>query len=474
MLLRQIYDADLSQYAYIIGCEKTSEAIVIDPERDVDRYHAIATSEGLKLTAVAETHIHADFVSGARELVGRDPAMRVFLSAEGGPDWQSEWARNLPNVTLLRDGDTFKVGNIRFQALHTPGHTPEHLSYLVTDEGGGANEPIALLSGDSLFVGDAGRPDLLESAAGIPATAEKGAHQLYGSLRRIANLPCHVQILPAHGSGSACGKSLGAVPSSTAGYEIKFNPTLKLAVEGPAKAFVDFILRDQPEPPFYFARMKNVNRVGPAVLGKLPTPRQLIIDEVTGQLDHPNLVVLDTRADRAAFMKAHLRGSLYAPAKGSFSDFAGSFLGPDERIVLVVDSTDQVEEQVRRLIRIGFDKIEGWLSVADLASANGTLAGIPSVKFSEMPAFIADDPDTLVLDVRRATEYEDHHIKGALNVANTRLRARIAEVPADRTVIVHCQSGNRASASAAYLERNGRRTIYVNDAFGNVPAELLE
>jgi hydroxyacylglutathione hydrolase len=375
---------------------------------------------------------------------------------------------------LLRDGDTFKVGNIRFQALHTPGHTPEHVAYLVTDEGGGANEPIALLSGDSLFVGDAGRPDLLETAAGIAATAEEGAHQLYSSLRRVANLPCHVQILPAHGSGSACGKSLGAVPSSTAGYEIKFNPTLKLAVEGPAKAFVDFILRDQPEPPFYFARMKNVNRVGPAGLGKLPEPPQLTIDEVTGQLDNPNLVVLDTRADRAGFMKAHLRGSLYAPAKGSFSDFAGSFLGPDDRIVLVVDSADQVEEQVRRLIRIGFDKIVGWLWVADLASANGTLAVIPSVKFREMPALIARAPDTVVLDVRRAAEYEDHHIKGALNVANTRLRARIAEVPADRTVIVHCQSGNRASASAAYLERNGRRTIYVNDTFGNVPAELLE
>jgi hydroxyacylglutathione hydrolase len=472
MLLRQIYDADLSQYTYIIGCENTREAIVIDPERDVDRYLAIATGEGLKLNAVAETHIHADFVSGARELAC-DPAMHVFLSAEGGPDWQSEWARNLANVTLLRDGDTFKVGNIRFQALHTPGHTPEHLGYLVTDEGGGANEPIALLSGDFLFVGDAGRPDLLETAAGIAGTAEAGAHQLYSSLRRIANLPCHVQILPAHGSGSACGKSLGAVPSSTAGYEIKFNPTLKLAIEGPAQAFVDFIVRNQPEPPFYFARMKNLNRGGPAVLGRMPEPRQLTIDEVIGQLDDLTLVVLDTRADRAAFMKAHLRCSLYAPAKGSFSDFAGSYLRPDERIVLVVDSADQVEEQVRRLIRIGFDKIDGWLPVAALASANGNLASIRSVKFRELPALMAEEPDNLVLDVRSAAEHEGRHLRGALSVAHTRLQARVAEVPMNRTVIVHCQSGNRAAPSAAYLERNGRRTIYVNDAFGNVPAELL-
>jgi hydroxyacylglutathione hydrolase len=318
-----------------------------------------------------------------------------------------------------------------------------------------------------------GRPDLLETAAGIAGTAEKGAHQLYSSLRRIANLPCHVQILPAHGSGSACGKSLGAVPSSTAGYEIKFNPTWRLAIEGPAQAFVDFILRNQPEPPSYFARMKRVNRVGPAVLNRMPEPRQLTIDEVIGQLDDPILVVLDTRADRAAFMKAHLPGSLYAPAKGSFSDFAGSYLRLDERIVLIVDSADQVQEQVRRLIRIGFDKVDGWLSVATLASANGNLASIRSAKFRELPALMAEEPDTLVLDVRSAAEHEGNHIEGALSVPHTRLQARVAEVPANRTVIVHCQSGNRAAPSAAYLERNGRRTIYVNDAFGNVPTELL-
>jgi hydroxyacylglutathione hydrolase len=172
-------------------------------------------------------------------------------------------------------------------------------------------------------------------------------------------------------------------------------------------------------------------------------------------------------------MKAHLPGSLYSPAKGSFSDFAGSYLRPEERIVLVVDSADQVEEQVRRLIRIGFDKVDGWLSVAALASANGNLASIRSVKFRELPALMAGEPDTLVLDVRRADEYEARHIRGALSVPHTRLQARVAEVPANRTVIVHCQSGTRAAPSAAYLERNGRRTIYVNDAFGNVPAELL-
>jgi hydroxyacylglutathione hydrolase len=199
MFLRQIFDPHLSQYAYLIGCQKTGEAIVIDPERDIDRYRAAAAEEGLRLTAVAETHIHADFVSGARELA-TDPAMHVYVSAEGGSDWQSEWARGHANVTLLHDGDIFKIGNIQFQTLHTPGHTPEHLAYLVTDIGGGADEPVALLTGDFIFVGDVGRPDFLEQAAGLMGTQEAGARQLYASLRRVANLPCHLQVLPAHGA----------------------------------------------------------------------------------------------------------------------------------------------------------------------------------------------------------------------------------------------------------------------------------
>ena len=220
MFLRQIFDPHLSQYSYLIGCQRTGEAIIIDPERDIDRYRTVAAAEGLRLSSVVETHNHADFVSGARELA-TDSSVHVYLSAEGGPDWQTEWARGAANATFLHDGDIFKVGNIQFQALHTPGHTPEHLVYLVTDIGGGANEPVALLTGDFIFVGDVGRPDLLEQAAGLAGTQETGARQLYASLRRVADLPCHLQILPAHGAGSACGKALGAVPFSTFGYVIK-------------------------------------------------------------------------------------------------------------------------------------------------------------------------------------------------------------------------------------------------------------
>jgi hydroxyacylglutathione hydrolase len=296
MFLKQISDPALAQYSYLIGCQRTGEAVVVDPERDIDRYLEIAKHEGLKISAVAETHIHADFVSGAREFAVADPSIKLYLSAEGGPDWQSEWAKALPGYNPLHDGDSFKIGNIELQAVHTPGHTPEHMVFLVTDHGGGANEPIAMLSGDFLFVGDAGRPDLLEQAAGLEGTQEQGACALYKSLRKVSELPCHVQVLPAHGAGSACGKALGSIPNSTFGYEEKFNPALKLALNESEETFVDFILSGQPEPPAYFANMKRVNKVGPAVLGTLPEARLLSLDEILPRLNESGFVILDTRS----------------------------------------------------------------------------------------------------------------------------------------------------------------------------------
>lgn len=470
MFLRQIFDPHLSQYAYLIGCQRTGEAIVIDPERDIDRYRAVAAEEGLRLTAVAETHIHADFVSGARELA-TEPAMRVYLSAEGGPDWQSEWAQGLSGVTLLHDGDTFQVGNIHFQAMHTPGHTPEHMVYLVTDLGSGANEPVALLTGDFIFVGDVGRPDLLEQAAGLAGTQETGARQLYASLRRVANLPCHLQILPAHGAGSACGKALGAVPFSTFGYEAKFNPAFRLAVGGSEEEFVSFILSGQPEPPAYFANMKHVNKVGPAVLRELPKPRPMVLGEVIARLDEPNFVALDTR-NRASFLARHLRRSLFAPPE-RFADFAGSFLAPENNIVLVLKDGDTVEDYLRQLVRMGFDNIIGVLPTPAVEFAPGTqTAAIPTVTFADVPALLVNGMPRHLLDVRKATEFAASHLRDAQNLAHTRLRPRLNEVVAG-PLLVHCASGLRAAGACAFLSRSGREAICIADRFDNAPKQLL-
>ena len=204
MLLRQIFDPQLAQYAYLIGCQRSGEAIIIDPERDIDQYVRLARENGLRITAVAETHIHADFVSGAREFA-QDAAIQLYLSDEGGADWSYKWTAGRTNTHLLKDGDTFSVGNIDITALLTPGHTPEHMSYLVTDRGSGANEPMAIITGDFLFMGDVGRPDLLESAAGVHNVMEPSARTLQHSLStKLSDLGDYVQILPGHGAGSAC------------------------------------------------------------------------------------------------------------------------------------------------------------------------------------------------------------------------------------------------------------------------------
>jgi hydroxyacylglutathione hydrolase len=269
MLLRQIFDPYLAQYAYLVGCQRTGVALLIDPLRDIAPYQALAKENGLRITAVAETHIHADFVSGGAEFAA-DPEVWLHVSAEGGPDWSYAWPGSRPNTHWLKDGDVFEVGKIRVRALHTPGHTPEHLSFLITDVGGGADEPLALCTGDFVFVGDVGRPDLLESAAGESGAMEPAARALRKSLvQTLPPLPDFLQILPGHGAGSSCGKSLGAVPTTTLGYERRFNAPLKLALEDEGD-FVRQILSGQPEPPLYFATMKRVNRDGVRVTGGVP------------------------------------------------------------------------------------------------------------------------------------------------------------------------------------------------------------
>jgi hydroxyacylglutathione hydrolase len=470
MLLRQVFDPHLAQYAYLIGCQRTGEAIVIDPERDVERYRVLAAENDLRLTAVAETHIHADFVSGARALVETHGA-HGYLSAKGGPDWQSEWARGLPNVTLVRDGDSFRVGNIRFDVLHTPGHTPEHICFLVTDEGGGANEPMALLSGDFLFVGDAGRPDLLETAAGVVGTRDEGARQLHESLQRLSKMPEHLQVLPAHGAGSACGKALGSVPSSTIGYERRFNPTLRLALAGDTKEFTESILSGQPEPPLYFAEMKRVNRAGPALTKMITQPRQWGPAEAAAGVAAGQIVILDTRS-RDAFVGGHLPGSLFAPASGNFSDLAGSYLSPADRVVLVVEHEHDVAELAVQLFRIGFDHVAGWTDAARLRES--PLTKLERITFADLPALESRVPKAAVLDVRRSSEYSSDHLRGAKNIAHTRLRSRVGEVPDAPALVVHCQTGNRAAAAAAFLQNTGRNVVLVDDSFANSPSALRE
>ncbi len=476
MLFRQIWDQKLAQYAYLIGCQKTGEAIVVDPERDIDTYLELAEKEGLEITAVVDTHIHADYLTGLREFAER--GVHVYASDEGDADWKYEWLIGSDyNYTLLKHGNEFNIGNIKLTAIHSPGHTPEHLSYLVTDIGGGADRPIGLCSGDFVFVGDLGRPDLLESAAGVQGVMEPSARTLYQSVQEFLKLDDFIQIWPAHGAGSACGKALGAVPSSTVGYERAFNGAIGAAIRDEDE-FVAAILDGQPEPPMYFARMKRDNKLGPKVLGTLPSPRHLFADDLKALAGNLDVAVLDTRLDRSAFMARHLPGSLYAGFNKAFNTAAGSIIEEGMDIYLIIEE-EHVEEAVRDLVRVGLDNIKGYATPETLeayADHGGEMACIREISIEELPETMESVDDAIVLDVRNMSEHEPSHVPGSANIAYTRLWVRRDEVPSG-TKVVHCVSGGRSAVSSALLARLGHDVIFVNgewDAWAANPNSTIE
>lgn len=452
MFFRELYDQALAQASYVIGCQATGEAIVIDPLRDPAPYLDVARAEGLRITHVTETHIHADFVSGARELCAATGA-QLFLSAEGGPEWQYAFAEH-DQARLLHDGDQIMVGNIQFDVLHTPGHTPEHLSFVVTDTPRGAGA-MGILTGDFVFVGDVGRPDLLERAAGIAGTMEAGARTLFHSLQRFRTLPDHLQVWPGHGAGSACGKALGAVPSSTVGYEKLSNWGVS---ERDETAFVAAVLEGQPEPPRYFAAMKRMNRDGPPVLGVPPVATQMPADNVIDGVHPSTRWVLDLRP-AGQFAEGHIDGSLSLPYSKTFSTWVGSIIPVTDEIVLLSDNDpDAVQWAVRDLSRIGFDRIIGWADASETLTAwraaGHVLHSIPQASVDRVLPTVADSAAAIV-DVRGRTEWDAGHVRGAIHIPLGDLRERLAELPAT-PVFVHCQSGVRSAVATSLLHRLGR------------------
>ncbi|MEO8271569.1 MAG: MBL fold metallo-hydrolase, partial [Aureliella sp.] len=329
MLLKYFYDQKLAHASYMVGCQRANVAVVVDPGRDIDKYLEMADREGLKLTAVAETHIHADYVSGARELADRVGA-KLYISNEGPTDWKYLFADQYDHQ-LVKDGDSFMIGNIKFDVLATPGHTPESISFVLTDKGGGADKPMGIFTGDFVFVGSIGRPDLLEKAAGLANTAEAGARELFHSAEKFKRLPDYLQVWPAHGAGSACGKGLGAIPSSTVGYEKLFNPALQFTDED---KFVKYILSDQPEAPKYFAVMKRVNKEGPALIGDSGLPGPQPIDKLKSVLE--SATVIDLSASDQ-FAKGHVPRTLNIPT-AMLAGWAGWVVDYSKPVYLIAAS----------------------------------------------------------------------------------------------------------------------------------------
>ena len=456
MFFEQVFEEKLAQYAYLIGCQKTGEAIIVDPMRDIERYEKLASKHNLKIVAAAETHIHADYLSGLRELA--EKGIKIFASDEGDQDWKYEWLIGSKyDYELLKDGDQFSIGNIRFDVLYTPGHTPEHISYLVAD-GAATNEPMGIISGDFVFVGDVGRPDLLETAAGQVGSMENSAKVLFQSIEKFKTMPDYLQLWPGHGAGSACGKALGAVPKSTIGYEQRFNTSIKSAIN--EKDFVAYILDGQPEPPLYFARMKRDNKKGPKVLGELPAPKKITIKEMAQRTGSDASVVLDTRT-RNEFMKGHLEDSLLATLKSDFNTIAGSYITEDQDIYLIVDD-ERLDEAVVDLIRIGLDNIKGYATPIELINSKQELASTETIDF-EMVDSLMNQGGVTLLDARKKSEYDEGHHPEAINISHTRLLDRFEEIPTDKPVIIHCKSGNRASFASALLESKGYQVKFVDD-----------
>src|SRR3546814_170645 len=312
MFFQQVYDKSLSQASYVIGCQAKGEAMVIDPRRDIDIYLEVARQNNLRITHIAETHIHADFLCGSRELAAVTGA-GVLLYDEGGGDWQYEFPHR-----GLRHGDIISVGNLTFEVLHTPGHTPESISFLLTDHPA-SDKPVMIFTGDFVFVGDIGRPDLLEKAAGIMGTQEKGAKQMYRSIQGFTELSEYLQIWPGHGAGSACGKALGSVPVSTVGYEKIRNWAFQY--EGREEGFVNYLLEGQPEPPRYFAMMKQLNKVSRPLLTEVPIYPKLTKDQFLRAYRN-GLKVIDTR-NKVIFAKGFIPGSLNIQGNNSFPTWMG-------------------------------------------------------------------------------------------------------------------------------------------------------
>jgi hydroxyacylglutathione hydrolase len=422
--------------------------MVIDPKRDVDTYLEIAKQNNMTITHVAETHIHADFLSGARELAALTGA-KMYLSDEGGPDWQYQFQHE-----GVKDGDVIKMGNLTFEVIHTPGHTPESISFLLTDHPA-SDKPVMLFTGDFVFVGDIGRPDLLEKAAGLKGTQDLGAKQMYQSIQRFANLPDYIQVWPGHGAGSACGKALGAVPSSTVGYEKVRNWALQYPTN--EAGFVQYLLTDQPEPPKYFAMMKKLNKVERSLLTEVPKQKKLSTSELIENLAK-GVKLIDAR-NKTEFATGFIPGSINIQGNNAFATWAGWFLNYEEPFMLVA-SESQIEDLTRKLMRIGLDHVIGFVeNVGDWSATTGLALEKANVISMDVFREKKSENGLQLIDLRGASEYNTAHISGADNIFVGTIEHNLDKVSKDRRVVIYCQGGDRAAIAYSILAKHGYTNV---------------
>ncbi len=447
MYFQHVYDKSLAQASYFIGCQKAGVAIVIDPKRDVDTYLEIAGQNKMKITHIAETHIHADFLTGSRELAALTGA-KMYLSDEGGEGWEYEFPHE-----GLKDGDSFMVGNLKFDVLHTPGHTPESISFLLTDLPA-SPEPVMLFTGDFVFVGDVGRPDLLEKAAGIKGTQEVGAKQMYKSIEKFNALADYIQVWPGHGAGSACGKALGAVPSSTVGYEKVRNWAFQYPNN--EEGFVKFLLEDQPEPPKYFAMMKKLNKVDRPLLTNVPELKKLSAQEFK-EAKNKGIKIIDTRL-KLDFAKGFIPGTINIQGTNSFATWCGWFLSYDEPFILIAEKSKH-DDLIRKLMRIGLDNVYGYVENVSIWTELGNSLETGTIVSTDEMKSIMSSNHTQYVDMRGVAEFKAGHIPGSDNVFIGTLESNLDKIAKDKQVVVFCQSGDRSTIGFSLLVKHGYKNV---------------
>jgi len=440
MYFQQFYLGCLAHASYLIGSD--GEAAVVDPQRDVEIYLDEARSQGLTIRHVIETHLHADFVSGHRELADCAGA-RIYFGWKAGAQFE-----HVP----VRDGDELRMGKTVLRFLETPGHTPESISVLVCDLEKSA-EPEAVLTGDTLFIGDVGRPDLL----GAAMSAEELAGMLYDSLHgKLLALPDAVKVYPAHGAGSMCGRNISSERSSTIGRERQFNYALRPMSRD---EFVRMMTVDLPERPAYFSLDAEINRAGPPLLDQSPAPSPLGVREVE-RLRDARHVVLDTRP-AAQYGTGHVPGSLNIGLGGQFASWAGSLIPADAGIVLVAEEEERVREARTRLARVGLEKVAGYLDggVLEWDRAGLALSATEQISVEELAHRLHEAGAPQVVDVRRPAEWGAGHIPGALHIPLNHLAEGIRGLERALPYAVVCAGGYRSSIATSILERAGFERI---------------
>jgi hydroxyacylglutathione hydrolase len=447
MLFETFEEKGLSHYSYAVGCPAAGEMAIVDPRRDVDVYLDFAAARGLRISHILETHIHADYASGARELAERSGA-ELWLSAyDRGETFEVAFPHR-----EMRDGDEVEIGSVKIRAVHTPGHTPEHLAFLVYDGSRSREVPLLMLTGDFLFVGSLGRPDLLGEEA-----KRELAGRLYESVRKLADLPDGLEIRPAHGAGSLCGAGMSGRSVSTLGYERTANPYLDPALSQPA--FVEKILGSVPPFPDYYRRMKRLNSTGaPSRLGRTAL-RALPPADFRGSIAAGHQVV-DLR-DPGAFGAGHIPGSLGIGAGPSFLAWAPWVLSYEAPVVLVAPDLETARQAETELARVGIDDVRGYLlgGIAAWSAAGLPLATLPQVTPEELAERLRPGDGVRVIDLRSSDEWRRGHVPGAVHLPLPELSLRSGELGREPLALV-CGSGYRSTVAASVLERAGFRGLH--------------